>query len=85
MLTLKILVLQLAAAGGTFPIETVTKGFRWLNHFLPMTYTINLFKECLVSIEGGLFAKNLVIVISILLVFFIINFVQDKQREKRAK
>ena len=50
-----------------------------------MTYTINLFKECLVSIEGGLFAKNLVIVISILLVFFIINFVQDKQREKRAK
>ena len=84
-LALIILVLQLAAAGGTFPIETVTKGFRWLNHFLPMTYTINLFKECLVSIEESLFTKNLIIVVSIFLVFFIINFVQDKQREKRAK
>ena len=30
-LSLILLVLQLAAAGGTFPIETVTKGFRFLN------------------------------------------------------
>lgn len=80
-----ILVLQLAAAGGTFPIETVTKGFRWLNNFLPMTYTINLFKECLVSIEGNLLTKNLIIVICIFLAFFIINMIQDIYREKKQK
>lgn len=80
-----ILVLQLAASGGTFPIETVTKGFRWLHNFLPMTYTINLFKECLVTIENSLLTKNLIIVICIFLVFFVINILMDLYRQKRAK
>lgn len=78
-----ILVLQLAASGGTFPIETVTKGFRWLHNFLPMTYTINLFKECLVTIENSLLIKNLIIVICIFLVFFIINILTDLYRQKK--
>lgn len=84
-LALIILVLQLAASGGTFPIETVTKGFRWLNHYLPMTYTIHLFKECLVNIESNLLIKNLIIVITIFLIFFIINIILDIYRQKRAK
>ena len=48
-LALIILVLQLAASGGTFPVETIDKGFRFLNPLLPMTYSIKTFKECLRS------------------------------------
>jgi putative membrane protein len=84
-LALIILVLQLAAAGGTFPIETVTKGFRWLNNILPMKYTIDLLKESLVAIETKLLIKNLIIVISIFLVFFIFNIINDKRKEKKLK
>ncbi len=82
-IALIILVLQLAASAGTFPIETVTKGFRWLNHLLPMTYTINLFKESLVTIESSLLSKNLIIVISIFLIFFITNIVLDIYKQKK--
>ncbi len=81
-LALIILVLQLAASGGTFPIETVTKGFRWLHNLLPMTYTNNLFKECLISIESSLLTKNFIIVICIFLVFFVINLLLDLYREQ---
>lgn len=82
-LALIILVLQLAASAGTFPIETVTKGFRWLNPILPMTYTINLFKEALVTIETGLLTHNLIIVGAIFIVMFIINIGLDIYRQKK--
>ena len=79
-----ILVLQLGASGGTFPIETVTKGFRFLNPMLPMTYTIKLLKESLISIESKLLTNNLIIVFIIFLVFFIINLVFDYYKQKRG-
>ncbi len=82
-LALIILVLQLAASGGTFPIETVTKGFRGLHNLLPMTYTINLFKECLISIESNLLMKNLIIVIGIFVIFFMINFILDINKQRK--
>ena len=47
-LALIILVLQLAAAGGTFPIETIDKAFQAVSPYLPMTYSIKLLREVLV-------------------------------------
>lgn len=82
-IALIILVLQLAASGGTFPIETVTSGFRFLNPLLPMTYTIRLLKESLIIIENPLLTKNLIIVFSIFLVFFIINLCIDHYKTKK--
>ena len=83
-IALIILVLQLAAAGGTFPIETVTKGFRWLHPLLPMTYTINLLKESLVSVENNLLTQNMLYVFIIFIIFFglniILNFMKQKKR-----
>jgi putative membrane protein len=84
-IALIILVLQLAAAGGTFPIETVTSGFRWMHNLLPMTYTIRLIRESVVSIESNLLTKNLIIVISILVIFFIITLISDIIRQKKEK
>lgn len=78
-----ILVLQLAASGGTFPIETVTKGFRFLNGLLPMTYTIRLLRESVVTIESSLLVKNMVIVFIIFVVFFTITIISDYLRQKK--
>ena len=80
-----ILVLQLGASGGTFPIETVTKGFRFLNPMLPMTYTIRLLKESLISIESSLLSKNFIIVFAIFIVFFIANVALNLYRERKDK
>ena len=82
-IALIILVLQLGASGGTFPIETVTKGFRFLNPVLPMTYTIKLLKEALVSIESNLLTKYFLIVFLIFTFFFVINIVQAYIKEKK--
>lgn len=79
-----LLVLQLAAAGGTFPIETVSNGFQKLFNFLPMKYTIDLFKESLISIEGNLLFKSIITVILIFVVFFIINIIKDLGQQKKA-
>ena len=82
-IALILLVLQLAAAGGTFPIETVTKGFRWMHPLLPMSYTIDLLKESLISIEGNLLTSSLVVVIGIFVCFLAINIVMDIIRQKK--
>ena len=82
-IALILLVLQLAAAGGTFPIETVTQGFRFLHGILPMTYTIRLLKEALVTIESTLLTKNLVIIIIILIVFLLLNLISDYYHQKK--
>lgn len=82
-IALILLVLQLAAAGGTFPIETVTKGFRWLNSYLPMTYTINLMKESLMSIQDNLLTKNLIIIVIIGITFFTINILIARLKEQK--
>lgn len=78
-----ILVLQLAASGGTFPIETVTKCFRFLNPILPMTYTIRLIKETVISVESSLLIKNLLIVLIITVIFFSINLILNIIKQKK--
>lgn len=84
-IALILLVLQLAAAGGTFPIETVTKGFRWLHGLLPMTYTVRLLREPLVSIENNLLTPNILVVSSIFIIFFVINIIIDIYKQKHEK
>ena len=83
-IALILLVLQLGASAGTFPIETVTKGFRWMNTFLPMTYSIRLLKESLVKIEGSLLSKSLIVMIILFVIFFAINIIKARIDEKKA-
>lgn len=84
-IALVLLVLQLAASGGTFPIETVTKGFRWLNPYLPMTYTINLLKESLVKVDNNLLTNNLIIILAIAIFFISLNILLAKLKENKVE
>ena len=83
-IALIVLVLQLAAAGGTFPIQTVYTGFQKLFNVLPMKYSIDLFKEALISIEGNLLSKSLIVIIIIFVVLFVINILKDIRLQKKA-
>ena len=85
-LALVELVLQLAAAGGTFPIQTVDKAFQCLNPILPMTYAIKLVKEAVVMQDAGFALKNIGIltlytVIPLLITLGVQWFKKQKQSE----
>ena len=85
-LALVVLVLQLAAAGGTFPIQTVDKAFQCLNPILPMTYAIKLVKEAVVMQDAGFALKNIGIltlytVIPLLITLGVQWFKKQKQSE----
>ena len=83
-LALIILVLQLAASGGTFPVETIDSGFRFLNPLLPMTYSIKIFKECLVQTSTNFIGKNTLIFVLIGLVLGIITLIVELVKRKKS-
>ena len=76
-----LLVFQIVATGGTFPVETLPN---WLQHFysiLPMSYTIKLLKESFGGIDTALLNKNLIIVCVLAIVFIGINAFNDTIRK----
>ena len=85
-LALIVLVLQLAASGGTFPVETIDKGFQAFTTWLPMTYTIRVFKDCLIETDASLIGKNTLIILLILVILFFINllieFIKNKGKNE---
>ncbi len=52
-LSVILMVIQVAGAGGTFPIEVLPKVFQYLYRFMPFNYAMNAVRECI----GG-FYKN---------------------------
>ena len=51
---LVLLIIQLTAAGGTYPPELLPPVFASLGHFMPMRYSIEAFR---ISISGGLMSR----------------------------
>ena len=41
------MVIQVAGAGGTFPIEVLPKVFQILYKFMPFKYSMNALRECI--------------------------------------
>lgn len=84
-LALIILVLQLAASGGTFPVETIDKGFQAVTPYLPMTYSIKLLREILVPTATNFKNNYIMILIAItiftLAVTYIVDIVKSKKQE----
>ena len=66
-----LLVLQISAAGGAYPLELLPQWFQNISPWLPATYAINLMRSAIAGIYAGDFIYNLVII----LVFLIPNLV----------
>lgn len=87
-LALIILVLQLAAAGGTFPIETIDKAFQAVSPYLPMTYSIKLLREVLVPTASnfkGTYIEILVGIIAVtMLITIVVDIINKRKNEENA-
>lgn len=76
-LSIFFLILQLAASGGTFPIETTPKFFQAIYPYMPMHYSINLIKESLISIDNGFIGSSVAILGGILLASIVFTVLFD--------
>lgn len=63
-----LLVLQLAGAGGTFPVQVTPQFFQRINSFLPFTYAIGGMREAI----AGVVYEALIVDIMMLLVFWVV-------------
>lgn len=82
-----LLILQLTACGGTFPMETVPKFFNVIYPYMPMTYSVGLFKEAISGGDQTLVIRNAVLLSVIAFTFVsltIIMTVMIRRREKRT-
>lgn len=52
-----IMVIQVAGAGGTFPIETLPKVYQYTYKYLPFPYGMNAMRECIGGMHGADYLK----------------------------
>lgn len=84
-LALVLLIIQVAASGGTFPIEVVSGGFQWLYNFLPMCYTISLLKENIVAVNPDTLIPSVVVIASVTIIFVIGNVIAGVLKTKNEQ
>lgn len=83
---LTLLILQLTSCGGTFPIETVPKFFQVLYPFMPMTYSVVIFKDTITGAISSDFWYSFMILAIDLVVFFAATiFLSVFKKRKKEK
>ncbi|WP_195269215.1 YhgE/Pip domain-containing protein [Eubacterium sp. 1001713B170207_170306_E7] len=87
-LAIALLILQLTSCGGTFPMETVPKFFNILYPFMPMTYSVGLFKDAISGTGTMGVDQNSLVLIGILIVFMaltvLFTYFQNKAQARRT-
>ena len=79
---LLLLILQLTSCAGTFPIETCPTFFQKLYPFMPMTYSVRLFKEALAGTWNGSVTKDVLILVAIMVVFTLATTLLSAYRDR---
>ncbi|WP_346928124.1 YhgE/Pip family protein, partial [Clostridium sp.] len=77
LLGIVLLILQLTACAGTFPLEIVPKFFKVINPYMPFTYSVELLREVIsaTTINYSVVGKDFLILGIVLLVFLTISVV----------
>ena len=70
-LAIVVMVIQVAGAGGTFPIETLPQVYQSLYKYLPFPYGMNAMRETI----GGIYQMNYWIYVGKLAIYLIISLV----------
>ena len=81
-LAIFMLVVQLAACGGTFPMETEPALYQAIYPYMPMTYSVDLLKQSLVDINNVYLLKNLSVLFGMWLLFSILTIIFGIIKEK---
>ena len=79
---LALLILQLTSCGGTFPMQTVPKFFNILYPFMPMTYSVTVFKDTITGNITSDFWGSVGILCAILVAFFAATILLSLHKKK---
>ncbi|MDU5106489.1 YhgE/Pip domain-containing protein [Clostridium sp.] len=84
LLSIILLILQLTACAGTFPLEVLPKFFKALYPFMPFTYAVQALREVISAdvINYSIVGKDLLILGLILVIFLAISVSLKKVGEK---
>jgi len=82
-LCMLLLILQLTSCGGTFPMETVPKLFNYLYNFMPMTYSVGLFKQSISGVNTSELLLNAGVLFGILVVFMTLTLIFSNVKTKK--
>ena len=77
-----ILILQLTACGGTFPIETAPSIYNALHNFMPMTYTVDGLRVIIGNGNMSILWNSVIVLLSILVVCYGIVILYFKKSKK---
>jgi putative membrane protein len=83
LLTIILLILQLTSCGGTFPMELIPKFYGYLYPYMPMTYSVALFKQAITDPHKDAVVHNCVILGIILVVFMALTLVLSLVKFKK--
>jgi putative membrane protein len=84
-LSMLLLILQLTSCGGTFPMETVPKFFNVLYPFMPMTYSVKLFKETISGSLGSASASDALVLACFGIGFIALTIVFTRGKKVKEK
>ena len=82
-LCMLLLILQLTSCGGTFPMETVPKLFNYLYNFMPMTYSVGLFKQSISGVNTSELLFNAGVLFGILVAFMTLTLIFSNVKTKK--
>ncbi|WP_243291910.1 YhgE/Pip domain-containing protein [Bacillus sp. FJAT-47783] len=80
-----MLVLQLSASGGTFPVQVTPPLFQAIHPFLPFTYGISLMRETVGGMVAGIVRKDVICLFLFLCSAFLLGVVLKKPLSKSTE
>jgi len=84
LLAILLLILQLSACGGTYPVQTLPGFFRVINPAMPMTYGVNLLRQAISSTKLINIWVDIVVLAGIAIVFCGLNFFLASRRKAKS-
>lgn len=77
-----LLVLQVAGSGGTFPIQLTPKFFQIIHPFLPFTYAISFARESIGGVVESVLMKDIIIMLIYIVVAVLVSIFLKKPINK---
>lgn len=84
VIAIVLLVMQLGASGGTFPIQMTPTFFQKIHEFLPFTHALQLFRESVGGIIWPVALKHIAWLVGYMIVFMFIGIKLKETINKRS-
>lgn len=82
LLSIVLLILQLTACAGTFPLEVVPNFFKVLNPFMPFTYCVSALRETISGMDYSVLSMDFIVLAVILVVSLAISILFKGNADK---